>query len=143
MSGEEQKTVIVSGKTVADFGAVIVAIATASSQFLREEKSYEVLFLAFAFLALYGFVKVLMNRVDELKQVLTQIQKRYDRHVQISNATIANLFSDVSQFAGSRTIGTLTVDPESGAMIYIKAPATHAPGGIERRGVPPTDATMN
>lgn len=144
---EDTKTVIVSGKTVADFGAIAVAIATAASQFLREEKSYEVLFLAFAFLCLYGFVKFLMNRVDELKVILdkvstdyqtnlTRMQTRHDRYVQISNATIANLFSDVSSFAGSRTIGSLTVDSDCGAMIYIKATTPHAPGGIERRGVP-------
>lgn len=154
----EQKTVIVSGKAVADFAAVAVAIATGASQFLRDEKSYEVLFLAFAFLCLYGFVKFLMNRVEELKALLESttnaaerrvtklsedytanintMQRRHERYVQISNATIANLFSDVSSFAGSRVIGSLNVDSESGAMIYIKATTPQAPGGIERRGVP-------
>lgn len=152
---ELQKTVIVSGKTVADFGAVAVAIATAASQFLREEKSYEVLFLAFAFLCLYGFVKFLMNRVEELKDILDRVTREYDAkltrlsddynrnitdmrnkhdaYVQTSNTTIANLFSDVSAYAGSRKIGELSIDKTSGAMVYTKN-ITHGPEGIERRG---------
>lgn len=144
---EQQRPVIVSGKTLADFVAVTVSVATAATQFFKDEKSYEVLFLAVAFLFMYGYVKTLISRIDELKGLLdklklesdtsiSNITMRYDRYVQVSNATIANLFSDVSAFAGERAIGSLTVDANSGAMVYIKAVSPTGPGGIERRGMP-------
>lgn len=144
---DQQKQFTLSGKTIADFAAVTISVATAATQFFKDEKSYEVLFLAVAFLFMYGYVKTLLSRIEELKGVLEGLKvesdarikdlaQRYDRYVQVSNATIANLFSDVSAFAGERTIGSLTVDRDSGAMVYIKATTPAGPGGIERRGVP-------
>lgn len=140
----------VSTRAITDIAAIAVPIVTAVMQFMRDEHSYEVIFLSIAFLALYGYLKALLGRIEELKTVLrditlqyqtdlTRVNRKHELYVQISNATVANLFSDVSTFAGERRIGSLTVDSESGAMQYNKANDPMPPG--ERRGrqsVPPT-----
>ncbi len=66
---------------------------------------------------------------------LRLLRTQHDRYTRASNATVANLFSDVSSFAGERRIGQLTVDPESGAMLYQKAGEPIPPAGVDRRGV--------
>ena len=124
-------------KVLQDLLAILVPLLTAASQFLKDERSYEVIFLSFAFLALYGYVRSLLGRIDELKITVvtaatefSALRKKYEAYAQVSNTTIANLFSDLSAMAGDRQIGSLTVHAESGAMQYIKLV-------MDRRGVHP------
>ena len=114
-------------KMLQDLLAILVPLLTAASQFLKDERSYEVIFLSFAFLALYGYVRSLLGRIDELKITVvtaatefSALRKKYEAYAQVSNTTIANLFSDLSAMAGDRQIGSLTVHAESGAMQYVK-----------------------
>lgn len=146
----EPSTTSVSTRAITDVAAIAVPIVTAVMQFMRDEHSYEVIFLSIAFLALYGYLKALLGRIEELKIVLrditaqyqadlTRVNRKHELYVQISNATVANLFSDVSSFAGERRIGSLTVEPESGAMLYTKFNDV-VPPGQERRGRGPAPA---
>lgn len=143
---DKSEGIAVNAKTLQDLLALMVPAVTAIMQFMKDERSYEVVFLSIAFILLYMYVKSLLARIEELKVVLTDevakatssldsLRKRHDTYAQISNASIANLFSDLSSMAGERTIGSLSVHTDSGALQYIKA---IPPGSIERRnqGIP-------
>lgn len=150
---QEAKSVPISvaPRAIIDLAVLAASGATAWVQFLKTDKSYEVLFLLIAGLSLYAYARALHNQIMKLDGIIGDMERehrsdmrsfgqkyedlmqRHERFTHVSNATIANLFSDVSAFAGERAIGSLTVDQESGAMVYIKATTPAPPHGLERR----------
>lgn len=160
----DEKSVAVSTRGIVDLVMLALPAAAAGLQFIKNERSYEVLALALAFIFLYLYLRLMLSRIDELKvQVTALIQQikdeakaheaevraltekyeaeiarltqKHELYAQDANTTTANLFSELSAHAGSRVIGSLAVNKDSGAMLYLKPIPPTPPDGIERRGV--------
>lgn len=157
------KGVAISTRGVVDLVMLALPAAAAGLQFLKNERSYEVMALALAFIFLYLYLRLMLSRIEELKaQVgsligqinddrlrhaaemrdlvakyeaeIARLNLRYELYSQDANSTTANLFSELSAHAGSRIIGSLRTSKESGAMLYLKPTPSVPPDGVERRG---------
>lgn len=152
-----------SARGLVDVVMLMIPAAAAILQFLKNDRSYEVLALALAFIFLYLYLRLMLTRIDELKQQvghlvqeihdtierhaaemqalaekyeaeITRLIRKHEAYAATANTSTANLFSELSAHAGSRVIGSLDVDPESGAMKYLKPIPPVPPAGFERRG---------
>lgn len=64
---QPQGNVAVNTKTLVDALVLLIPLAVSVTQFLKEERSYELIFLAFAVAMLYFFIRALSNSVALLR----------------------------------------------------------------------------
>lgn len=162
MMSQSDTQMSVSTRGIIDLIMLALPAAAAGLQFIKNERSYEVLALALAFIFLYLYLRLMLTQIESLKaqvrELVQQLQdealrhkqemaalmdkhqdevnrlnSKHDAYAQAANTSTANLFSELSAHAGSRIIGSLDVHP-SGAMVYLKPSPAFPPDGIERRG---------
>lgn len=74
-------------------------------------------------------VRELKAEILILRNLMERRQTTYSRYKEISNNTIVNMFAWINRLAGERDAGSITLDPETGASVYVAPAYVPIPGG--------------
>lgn len=136
-------TMNVTMKAVTDGVMAIVTAGAAFSAYLKDSKSYEVLFLCGLLFLLWLYIRKLSSDLAAVKaaQEACEIRSRqkeahFDSYVEVTNVSNVNMFGDLVAVAGQRRVGHMERDKETGAMVYIRNTSIPpvGPGDADRRG---------
>lgn len=72
-------------------------------------------------------VRKLEAEVFLLRGMIAKQQDHHTKYKQISNNTIVNMFAWINRLAGERDAGSIQLDPETGASVYIPPPPIASP----------------
>lgn len=74
-----------------------------------------------------GNVRELKAEVLLLRGLIVKQQDQHTKYKQISNNTIVNMFAWINRLAGERDAGSIQLDADTGASVYLPPPAVPSP----------------
>ncbi len=76
-------------------------------------------------------VRELKAEILILRNLMERRQSLYARYKEISSNTIVNMFAWINRLAGERDAGSISMDPDTGASVYV--PPVHVPPDGQHR----------